>query len=118
MKKTLVLGASLKSERYSNRAIFQLIQNGHNVVAVGNKEGVAHGVQITKKLPENDIDTVTIYLGKANQNPYCDQLLKLHPRRIIFNPGAENPELSALAKAKGIECIDACTLVMLSIGNY
>ena len=70
MKKTLVLGASLKSERYSNRAIFQLIKNGHKVVAVGNKEGVAHGVQITKNLPEKDIDTVTIYLGKANQNPY------------------------------------------------
>ena len=118
MKTTLVLGASLKSERYSNRAIFQLIQNGHKVVAVGNKEGVAHGVQIRKNLPEKDIDTVTIYLGKSNQIPYYDQLLRLHPRRIIFNPGAENSELSALAKAKGIECLEACTLVMLSIRNY
>ena len=118
MKTTLVLGASLKSERYSNRAIFQLIQNGHKVVAVGNKEGVAHGVQIRKNLPEKDIDTVTIYLGKSNQILYYDQLLRLHPRRIIFNPGAENSELFALAKAKGIECLEACTLVMLSIGNY
>ena len=118
MKYTLVLGASLKQERYSNRAINQLAKNGHKVLAVGNKEGTAHGIQITKHLPKTKVDTITVYLSKANQKAYYSQLLELHPRRIIFNPGAENPELSALATAKGIECLDACTLVLLSVGNY
>jgi len=118
MKTTLVLGASINSERYSNRAIQQLKQNGHKVVAVGNREGETHGVVITKEFPIIDIDTITIYLGQANQCSYYDVILKIKPNRIIFNPGAENRELAELANNNGIEVIEACTLVMLSIGNY
>ena len=118
MKTTLVLGASINSERYSNRAIQQLKQSGHKVVAVGNREGEAHGVEIIKEIPIIDIDTITIYLGKENQYPYYDQILNMNLNRIIFNPGAENRELAELANNNGIEVIEACTLVMLSIGNY
>jgi hypothetical protein len=118
MSRTLVLGASNNPQRMSNVVMQKLKQNGNTVVAVGNREGVAHGIEITKELPIADIDTVTIYLGARNQPAYYDKLIELNPRRIIFNPGAENPELAALAKKNGIESMDACTLVMLSIGNY
>ena len=118
MSRTLVLGASNNPQRMSNVAMLKLKQNGITVVAVGNREGAAHGIEITKEFPFADIDTATIYLGARNQLAYYDKLIELSPRRIIFNPGAENPELAALAKKNGIEPIDACTLVMLSIGNY
>ena len=64
------------------------------------------------------VDTVTMYLGKSNQVPYYDTILKLNPRRIIFNPGTKNVEFEQLANKNGIEVIEACTLVMLSIGEY
>ncbi|MBL4624677.1 MAG: CoA-binding protein [Flavobacteriales bacterium] len=118
MKTTLVLGASTKVGRYSNKAMFMLKEKGHNVVAVGNWEGTAYDIEIVKEMPTRGIDTVTMYLGAKNQKPYYDQLLSLKPRRIIFNPGAENAELADLAAQNSIQVEEACTLVLLSIGNY
>jgi uncharacterized protein len=117
--KTLVLGASEKPERYSNMAIRMLTDHGHSVVAIGNREGHVGQVAIhTDHLQEDNIDTVTLYLSAANQRPYYDYILSLHPRRIIFNPGAENNELMQLAEQNGIDPWEACTLVLLRTGQY
>lgn len=119
MKKTLVLGASANPERYSNRAILKLRAYGHAVVAVGNREGKVVDVPISKTpVIVEGIDTVTMYLGAKNQEIYYDYILALQPRRIIFNPGAENDDLAALAEKQGIKCIEACTLVMLNTSQY
>tara|TARA_B110000438_G_scaffold252285_1_gene257219 strand:+ start:322 stop:678 length:357 start_codon:yes stop_codon:yes gene_type:complete len=118
MNKTLVLGASNNPDRISNQVMLKLKQKGIPVVAVGNREGVAHGIEITKEFPTSDIDTVTLYLGAKNQFSYYDKIIALKPKRIIFNPGAENPELSEIAGKNSIVPLNACTLVMLSIGNY
>lgn len=116
---TLVMGASEKPERYSNMAIKMLRQYGYSVVAMGLREGRVLDVPIVKQLFEiRKIDTITLYLNPKNQLPYYQFLLSLRPRRIIFNPGTENPELAQLAKEEGIETIDACTLVLLSTHQY
>lgn len=118
-KTTLVMGASENAGRYSYLAIRQLKAKGHTVKAIGKKKGVALGVGIeTEQVPWNDIDTVTLYLNADNQKQYYDYILSLSPKRIIFNPGAENPELKSLAQARGIQTLNACTLVMLSTGQY
>jgi predicted CoA-binding protein len=118
-KRTLVLGASENPDRYSNMAIQKLRRYQHEVVAIGNREGKVLDVGIQKETESfTHIHTVTLYLNPNNQKPYYDYILGLQPKRIIFNPGTENPELESLAKAKGIEAIEACTLVMLSTGQY
>jgi predicted CoA-binding protein len=118
-KKTLVLGASNNPERYSYLAINRLRSYGHPVVAIGRKNSVVNDVEIsTEKKPIADVDTITLYLNAKNQKEYYDYILSLHPKRIIFNPGAENDELYDLAKAKGIAPMEACTLVLLSTGQY
>ncbi len=117
--KTLVIGASVNPERYSNKAIQLLKANGHQVVAIGNREGIAHGIQITKiKESFTDIDTVTLYINPRIQSEYYQYILDLHPRRIIFNPGTENPELSDLAEENGILTENACTLVLLNLKQF
>lgn len=119
MKKTLVLGASPNPSRYSFTAIRQLIANGHEVVPIGVKKGDIDGLSIINGKPElEDIDTITLYLSPRFQKEYYDYIISLNPKRIIFNPGTENLELVQLAKDNGIEAQIACTLVMLSIGNY
>jgi uncharacterized protein len=118
-RKTLVLGASENPARYSNMAINRLQQHGHPVVAIGNKEGNVAGVNIEKGTPDiKGVDTVTIYLNEQNQKQYYDYILSLHPRRIVFNPGAENKELEQLAEQQGIKAMEACTLVLLGTGQY
>lgn len=118
-KKTLVLGASDNPSRYSFLAINRLRAHQHPVVAIGNKEGDVAGIHITKdKVNEHDVDTITLYLNPTNQKPYYDYILSLKPKRIIFNPGTENDELIELAEQNGIEPVIACTLVMLSTGQY
>jgi uncharacterized protein len=118
-KKTLVLGASKNPDRYSFIAINRLRSHGHPVVAIGKKAAVVADVTIeAQQEPYDQVDTITLYLGADNQKEYYDYILSLQPKRLIFNPGAENDELFELAEKNGIRAIEACTLVMLSTGQY
>ena len=119
IKKTLVLGASSNPQRYSFLAINQLRKLKHPVVGIGKRVGIVGDVQIdTLQKEEEGIDTITLYLNAANQKQYYDYILSLQPKRIIFNPGAENDELYKMAIENGIKPVEACTLVMLSTGQY
>jgi predicted CoA-binding protein len=119
MKKTLVLGASDNPSRYSYLAIQRLRKNGHPVVAIGKRNTVVGDVNIeTDKKLFADIDTVTLYLNPARQREYYDYIISLKPKRLLFNPGAENDELIDLAKKNNIDTKEACTLVLLSTGQY
>ena len=118
-KKTLVIGASQNPQRYSYLAVQRLNAHNHPVVALGKRPGnIGNTVIETEHKPFDNIDTVTLYLNPVRQKEYYDYILSLHPKRIIFNPGAENDELLELAKSKGIDVEEACTLVMLSTQQY
>ncbi len=118
-RKTLVLGASTNPSRYSYMAITRLRSFGQPVVAVGRKEGEVDDVSITTELkPFENIDTITLYLNPMNQKEYYDYIVSMNPKRVIFNPGTENPELYALLKKANIEIDVACTLVLLSTNQY
>jgi uncharacterized protein len=118
-KKTLVLGASGNPERYSYLAVNKLRGKGIETVAIGRKKTKVADVEVvTEKKDFENIDTVTLYLNPNNQKEYYDYILSLHPKRIIFNPGAENEELYDLAKANGIKPLEACTLVLLSTNQF
>ena len=116
---TLVIGASENPDRYSNKAIIRLIENGFSVIALGLKAGLIGKTEIISTKPLiYDVDTVSLYVSPKNQDEWMDYIINLKPKRIIFNPGTENPEFYKLANENKIEYIEACTLVMLSIGNY
>ncbi|MBC7948759.1 MAG: CoA-binding protein [Chitinophagaceae bacterium] len=118
-KKTLVLGASDNPSRYSFLAVQKLRRFDHPVEAIGRKDTRVSDVIIHKeKKAFEDIDTVTLYLNPSHQKEYYDYIISLKPRRIIFNPGTENDELESLAKKNNIQSIEACTLVLLSTGQY
>lgn len=118
-KYTLVLGASDNPERYSYLAVNSLRKHGHGVAAIGRKKTKVADVEVESEMvPFRNIDTVTLYMNETHQKDYYDYIFSLHPRRIIFNPGAENDELFNLAKQKGINVMEACTLVLLSTGQY
>ncbi len=118
-KKTLVVGASKNPERYSNKAIRALRSKGHEVLALGLKEATVDDVDIfTDKKSVDALDTITLYVNPSNQKDLYKYLLSLDAKRIVFNPGTENPELAKLASDKGIEVVYGCTLVMLSLGKY
>jgi predicted CoA-binding protein len=118
-KKTLVLGASENPSRYSHLALQRLQSLDHPVVAIGKHKGMVGDTVIeTEKKEWKDIDTVTLYLNPINQKEYYNYILSLKPRRIIFNPGAENEELAELATSEGIKPVEACTLVMLATNQY
>ncbi len=119
MKKTIVLGATDNPARYAYLATLRLAQRGHEVIPIGIRDGGIGGIEIKKGTPAVEgVDTVTLYLNAGRQQAYYDYILSLKPRRIIFNPGAENPELMRMANERGIETVEGCTLVMLSVGAY
>lgn len=118
-KKTLVIGASLKEVRYSNKAIKKLRDFEHPVLAIGLRKGKVEDVEIeTTKIPFDDVDTVTLYLNAKRQQEYYDYIISLQPKRVIFNPGTENPTFYNLLNAEGIFYEEACTLVLLSTRQY
>jgi hypothetical protein len=120
-KKTVIIGATTNPSRYAYFAADRLTNAGHEIVPVGIKKGEVFGEEILdiRESPKvDDVDSITLYLGARHQPEYYDYLLSLNPKRIIFNPGTENPELVKLASEKGIETEYACTLVMLGSGVY
>ena len=119
MKKTLVIGASENTERYSNRVTRMLNHQNIPLVAIGLKAGDIDGVKIQTGLPKiENVDTVTLYVGPQHQAQYYDYVLNLKPERVIFNPGTENPEFEEKIRKAGIEVLEACTLTMLTVGTY
>lgn len=116
---TIVIGASENTDRYAYKAVRSLQNHGNEVAGIGLKEGEIEGMKIQTGQPTfGEVDTVTLYVGPQNQPSWYEYILSLKPKRIIFNPGTENPEFEEMCKANGIEVVEACTLVMLSIGNY
>jgi predicted CoA-binding protein len=117
--KTLVIGASLKPNRYSNMAIVKLKQFKIETVAVGLKSGLIDDVMIeTEKIKFDKIHTVTLYLNPKRQEEYYNYIISLNPKRVIFNPGTENPEFYQLLDKHNIKYEIACTLVLLSTNQY
>ncbi|MBU2946873.1 CoA-binding protein [Zobellia uliginosa] len=119
MKDTLVFGASLKTNRYSNLAVNRLLDHKIKTEAFGLREGKIRETQIKTNLSDfQNIHTITLYIGPARQPEYIDKILQLNPKRVIFNPGTENPEFFALLQKEGVEAVEACTLVLLATGQY
>jgi uncharacterized protein len=118
-KPTVVIGASPDPSRYSYKAVRMLQDHRHTVYGVSLKKGEINGLTIETGKPHfQNIHTVTLYVGTRNQESWIDYILSLKPKRIIFNPGTENPEFYRRAEEQGIECVEGCTLIMLSIGAY
>ncbi len=118
-KKTLVVGASTKPERYSNKAVQMLREYDHDVIALAKRTGHVDGVAIQTEFPnESDIHTVTMYLGAKRQPEYYEKIVNLKPKRVIFNPGAENHEFREKLESAGIETVEGCTLVMLRTNQF
>lgn len=116
---TLVVGVSLGANRYANAACRQLRAAGHDVVGLGLRAGDENGIPVLTGTPEIEgVDTITLYINPQRQAALIDYLLGLKPRRIIFNPGTENPDFMSRARAAGVEPIVDCTLVMLSAREY
>jgi len=116
---TLVFGASMNPERYSNKAMKMLKEYNHSIVAIGGRENEFEGTKILTGHPKlTGIDTITMYMREERQTEHEEYLLSLNPRRIIFNPGAENVSFAAKARERGVETLEACTLVLLRTGQY
>lgn len=119
MAKTLVIGVSENPERYAYKAVRMLREHQHEVIAFGNRAGKIGDVEIQTEWDSSWIpDTVTLYINSKIQEQFVDRIIELHPRRVIFNPGTENPEFQNLLSQHSIEVEEACTLVMLSTGQY
>ena len=121
MKKTVVVGATPNQARYANLAAMMLAEYKHDTVLLGIQKGDINGnkiLDIREKPAIKDVDTITLYIGPPRQPEWYNYLLGLNPKRIIFNPGTENPEFENLATKQGVETLEACTLVMLRTRQY
>jgi predicted CoA-binding protein len=118
-KKALIIGASTKRMRDSNMAIRRLLEHGHSVVGIGKSGGKVLGVEvIDEKIYNNDFNTVSLYINNSIQSEYYDYIVSLNPKRVIFNPGTENPEFYDILKENNIKVEIDCTLILLRTNQY
>jgi predicted CoA-binding protein len=119
MWKTLIIGASDNPGRYSYLAAHRLKSHGHPIILLGLREGIVADEKIyLEKHAFEGIHTVTLYIGPQHQPQYYDYIISLKPKRVIFNPGTENKDFEALLTKNNIDFQEACTLVLLSTGQY
>lgn len=118
-KKTLILGASTNTNRYSNMVVKRLLSADYEVVAIGNRPGAIDGLTIETGTPQIEaIHTVSLYLNPSRQVAYYDYIISLKPKRVIFNPGTENLDFATQLKEHDITSQEACTLVLLTTNQY
>jgi predicted CoA-binding protein len=119
-KNVVVVGASPKENRYSNKAVKMLKEHGYNPFPVHPIAETIHGIKCYHSLDDikEEIDTVTLYLSEKNLKPLVDKIIALKPRRVVFNPGTESDEIEAKFQEAGIKTVKACTLVMLTTGIF
>lgn len=119
-ERVVIIGASNNPERYSHRALLQLRKHGHEVVPVHPRLAEIEGIPVVADvgLISGPVETVTMYVGAAISSGLQDKLIALKPRRVIFNPGAENAPLAGALRKAGIACEEACTLVLLNTGQF
>jgi predicted CoA-binding protein len=119
-QKVAILGASRKPERYSNKAFHMLREYGHKVLPVSPGFSELEGVPVFANLGEihEPVDTLTMYVGPAISSDLLSAILQLNPKRVIFNPGSENPELESALEKSGIKVEEACTLVLLRTKQF
>lgn len=115
-----VLGASTNEERYSFKAVRMLKEHGFLPIPVHPAGHVVDQLQAVKSLDDikEKVDTLSMYVGEKISSQQLDKILRLKPRRVIFNPGAENKELADKLQKNGIEVVEACTLVMLRTEQF
>lgn len=123
MEVVAVIGASSDPSRYSHQAMELLKEYGHEALPVHPRETEVLGKKVVPNIGElvkagQKVDTVTMYVNKEISRKYEKDLIELKPKRVIFNPGAENPPLEDALKQNGIEVLDACTLVMLRTNQF
>lgn len=120
-KKTVIIGATTNTERYAYAAASRLLEAGHEIAPLGVKKGEVFGhqiIDITTRPVLTDVDTVTMYVGPQHQENLQEYIQTLHPRRVIFNPGTENPAFEKALQDSGIEVVEGCTLVMLATKQF
>jgi predicted CoA-binding protein len=120
-KKTVIIGATTNPSRYAYIAAGMLTEYNHEIIPVGIKKGEVYGksiLDINQRPPVSQVDTVTLYIGPQHQPEHFDYILSLKPKRVIFNPGTENPEFEKMIENTGAEALEACTLVLLRSGQY
>lgn len=121
MKKTVIIGATPNPSRYAYLAAEMLQEYNQDFVPVGIKRGNVFGKEILDLRSHPDIenvDTITLYINPQHQKEWYDYFFKLKPKRVIFNPGTENPELEKALEEKNIQALEACTLVLLRSGQF
>lgn len=119
-QRVVVLGASPKPDRYSNRAVRLLVQHGHGVVPVHPAASSIEGLPTAARLEDVDgaVDTLSVYVSAERSTQLASAILQLDPARVIFNPGAENPQLQATLAGRGVRVEAACTLVLLNTRQF
>ena len=119
-QRVAILGASDDPQRYSNKAFYMLQEYGHVPVPVHPKLTVLDEVPVFGSLSDitGTVDTLTMYVGPQHSKLLTEEILKLNPKRVIFNPGSENQELESHLRRLGIKVVEGCTLVMLRTNQF
>jgi predicted CoA-binding protein len=117
-KKTVVIvGASDQPDRKSYMLLQRLRKNPHyEPVLVNPRLKEIDGIPVSSSLAEvsGKPDVISLYLNAKNSQGLEDAIERLKPGNVIFNPGAENPELMGHLYSRGIQVEEACSLVLLS----
>ena len=120
MLSVAILGASSKPDRYAYLAQKQLMQHGYTVRPISQKESSIMGIPTVKQLSDikTPIDTVTVYINPTRLQSIVNELIALKPRRVIFNPNTESPDIEKTLTDNNIHVVEACTLVLLSTHQF
>ena len=118
MKKTIVIvGASADRRKYGNKAVRAFRDGGWTVYPVNPKEVSIEGLQCYPTLRDvpGPVDRVSLYVPPSVGKTLLDDIAALHPKEVFLNPGSEDEELVRQAESRGLNVIQACSIVNIGL---
>ena len=109
-----IIGASADRSKFGNKAVRAYVQAGYDVYPIHPSATEIEGLPVYRTvadLPVSRLDRASIYLAPAIGLKLLPELTKLPIDEIYLNPGADSPEVVALAHELGLNAIQACSLI-------
>lgn len=110
-----ILGASADRGKFGNKAVRAFASRGYDVYPVNPKAGQIEGLRAFPNLAaipaDVHLDRISVYLPPAVGLKVLPEIAARGCDELWLNPGSESDELVAAAEEKGLNVIQACSIV-------
>ena len=108
-----IVGASSSRAKFGNKALRAFQAQGYRVIPINPNEAEVEGIKTYASVLDvpGPIDMATVYVQPDVTLRLLDEFARKGIPEVWVNPGAEDDEVMAEARRRGLHVIFACSII-------